>query len=139
LTRISFIHAADLHLDSPFKGITSAVPSKLAERVKESSFTSLKRIIDTAIERKVDFVLFAGDIYDSAHRSIRAQMKFRKEMERLQEMDIAVFLIHGNHDYLVAKGNRIDLPRNVYVFSERVEKVPFIKNNVTIAYIYGFA
>ncbi len=136
---ISFIHAADLHLDSPLKGMEHHMPTDIIERAKESSFVSLHRIVDKAIEEKVDFVLFAGDIYDSEHRSIRAQIKFRKEMERLNKEGIEVFLIHGNHDFLMAKGNRIDLPENVHIFGSDVEFKAYQDHGETIAHIYGFS
>lgn len=139
MREISFIHAADLHLDSPLKGLEHNLPSDIIERAKESSFVSLHRIVDKAIEEKVDFVLFAGDIYDSEHRSIRAQIKFRKEMERLNKEGIEVFLIHGNHDFLTAKGNRIELPENVHVFGSKVEAKAYQVHGETLAYIYGFS
>lgn len=119
---VRFIHAADLHLDSPYIGLKE-LSSHIAEQVKESTFQSLENIIKEAIDHQVDFVLFSGDIYDLEDRSIKAQIKFRQQMERLKEYNITVYLIHGNHDFIANKSDHITLPSNVKVFSAAVETV----------------
>ncbi|MBX4341380.1 metallophosphoesterase, partial [Mycobacterium tuberculosis] len=60
---IKFLHCADLHLDSPFKGLSS-LPERLFQRLFDSTFVSFKRLIDLAISEEVDFVIIAGDLYD---------------------------------------------------------------------------
>ncbi|MER2063474.1 MAG: DNA repair exonuclease [Alkalibacterium sp.] len=119
---VRYIHAADLHLDSPFKGLKK-IPKPLFDRIKASTFAALKNIVDTAISRQVDFVVLAGDIYDIEDRSIRAQVHLRRELVRLNEVDIKVFLIHGNHDYLTNDELHLALPGNVFVFGPDVETV----------------
>lgn len=59
LTDLTFIHAADLHLDSPFYGI-SHLPEPIFARIKESTFASVRHIIDAAVRENVDFILLAG-------------------------------------------------------------------------------
>ena len=107
---ISFIHCADLHLDSPFKGL-SILPEGLFRRLKESTFLSFQRIVKEAMEREVDFVLISGDLYDGEDRSIKAQARMKKQMELLGEKGIQVFIIHGNHDHLNGNWLKIELPR----------------------------
>jgi DNA repair exonuclease SbcCD nuclease subunit len=94
---IRFIHAADLHLDSPFKGLSS-LPQAIRRAVRESTFAALNRLVETAVAEQADFVLFAGDIYDSADRSLRAQFRFQRAVETLREHGIGVYIVHGNHD-----------------------------------------
>lgn len=65
MKQVKFIHAADLHLDSPFKGMEMNVPQSVWERMKQSTFESFERIVDKAIQERVDFVLLAGDLYDA--------------------------------------------------------------------------
>lgn len=132
------MHVADLHLDSQMSGISRQLPSSMERRCKDSSFVSFTRIVDKAIEEKIDFMLIAGDVYDSHYRSMRAQIRFKKEMERLHEIEIRVFIIHGNHDYLM-DNTLLDLPCNVYIFGKEVECIPYIRNNKIIAYIHGFS
>ncbi|MEH7238383.1 metallophosphoesterase family protein [Bacillus sp. JJ1562] len=139
MSSITFLHIADLHLDSPFSGLAS-LPTEIFKRVQESTFTSLTRLINIAIEKKVDFVVIAGDLFDGEDRSLRAQSRFRKEMERLKEHNIEAFVIHGNHDHLSGNWPHFKWPSNVHVFqNEKVDVIPYIKNGETIANIYGFS
>ncbi|GGE72907.1 metallophosphoesterase family protein [Priestia taiwanensis] len=140
MEKVTFIHVADLHLDSPFKGLGTMLHEKIVGKMKESSFHSLHEIVTTAIKRNVDFVLFAGDIYDSESRSIRAQVKFQDEMMRLQKAGIEAYVIHGNHDYIVANQASLQLPDNVHVFEKQeVEAKEYWKNGEHVANIYGFS
>ena len=107
MKKISFIHGADLHLDSPMVGL-SHLPKEIFERLKESSFTALKTLVDAAIHHKVDFVILAGDLFDEQDRSVRAQTMLRKEMERLEMHGIDVYVIHGNHDHLSGEWIHLD-------------------------------
>ncbi|MBO8156173.1 MAG: DNA repair exonuclease [Bacillaceae bacterium] len=136
---LRFIHAADLHLDSPFKGL-SAVPDNIFQDIKSSTFKALKRLIDDAIECQVDFVLIAGDLFDEESRSLKAQLKLRKELERLREHGIQVFISHGNHDPVGGDYLEVKWPENVHVFpDERIRSIPYIKNGRHLANIYGFS
>ena len=80
MTDVRFLHIADLHLDSPFKGI-SAIPKNRWKDIRESTFHAFSNIIAYAIEHKPDFVLIVGDIYDGENRSLRAQHLFQQGME----------------------------------------------------------
>ncbi len=139
MSSIKFIHAADLHLDSPFVGLKH-MPAKLFERVRESTFLSFSKIIRCAIEEKVDFVLLSGDLYDEDERSLKAQIRLKKEFERLAEADIQVYVIHGNHDHMGGKWLELDWPSNVHVFSSHhVEVKEYKRNQTPLAYIYGYS
>ncbi|MRX71468.1 DNA repair exonuclease [Bacillus lacus] len=136
---IQFIHAADLHLDSPFKGLQS-LPPHLFQTVKESTFSAFTNLVDLAIEKQVDFMLLAGDLYDGEMRSLKAQIRLRNEFMRLGEASIPVYVLHGNHDH--TGGSWIDLswPAHVHFFSDsEVECKTFIKNGEVAAHIYGFS
>ena len=117
---VQFIHGADLHLDSPFIGLKT-VPDFLWEKIYQSTFTALTNLVNHAIEKQVDFVLLAGDIYDSDDRSVKAQAFLKTEMERLNQAEIPVFICHGNHDYIENSGLHLKMPENVELFSETVE------------------
>ncbi len=90
----SFIHTADLHLDSPFKGI-SEINKEMSLELTEATFKTFNKIIDLCIGKQVDFLLIAGDIYDGADRSLRAQLQFQKGLERLSKAGINAYIIHG--------------------------------------------
>ncbi|WP_028393222.1 metallophosphoesterase family protein [Bacillus cihuensis] len=135
---VVFLHAADLHLDSPFTGLKS-VPKAWTDEMRESPFKAFRNIIGTAIEQKVDFMLLSGDLFDGENRSLRTQVKFRREMERLKAAGIPVYIIHGNHDHLGGAWIHVDFPDNVHVFSEKTEMKLFQKSDGTLVHLYGFS
>ncbi|EAD9123591.1 exonuclease SbcCD subunit D [Listeria monocytogenes] len=138
MKEIQFLHMADLHLDSPFIGL-STLPQPLFSAIQESTFQSLERITTVAIKEAVDFVLIAGDIYDSEDQSVRAQARFAKEMKRLEAASIPVFMIHGNHDFIEKHKEKLALPSNVHVFSEQVEVMSHKTATGVSVNIYGFS
>lgn len=81
MKEFSFIHTADLHLDSPFKGI-SEISSEVSSELTNATFTAFDKIIDLCIEKQVDFLLIVGDVYDGADRSLRAQLRFQEGLKR---------------------------------------------------------
>ncbi|MGM7719321.1 metallophosphoesterase family protein [Metabacillus sp. Hm71] len=136
---IRFIHAADLHIDSPFVGLKH-LPSQLFEKMKESTFLAFSKLISIAIKEQVDFVLLSGDLYDAEERSLKAQLRVKKEFERLAQAGIKVYVIHGNHDHLGGKWLDLNWPGNVHVFSSKqVEMEIFSKGGTPHAYIYGYS
>src|SRR5262245_5594093 len=94
---LRFIHAADLHLDSPFRGIGKASVA-LKDRLQSATLGALRRVVDHTIESKADFLVVAGDIYDSKDRNLRALVSFRKEMEPLPRRKILLLICHENKD-----------------------------------------
>ena len=136
---IRFIHCADLHLDSPFKGLRH-IPTNLLEEIQLSTYRVFQRLIDTAIERKVDFILIVGDIFDGEQQSMRAHITLKNGFEKLAKHDIDVFLSYGNHDYLESHTLPRNYPDNVHIFeSNEVTHFSFIKGNEKLANIYGFS
>jgi len=135
-----FVHAADLHLDSPFKGL-SRVPETVRRRLKEAAFVSLQRIVDAARRERADFVVLAGDLYDAADRSLRAQLRLKRMLEDLAEDGIGVFAVHGNHDPESGRKAMLDWPENLHVFgSSAVGCVPaYRRDGQLAAYVYGIS
>lgn len=138
MKRVTFIHAADLHLDSPMSGLKHLPPS-IFKKLQESTFEAFTKIVDSAIFHNVDFIILAGDLFDGEDRSIRAQTRFRKEMERLAECGIAVYAVHGNHDHMDGRWAHLPLPENVHIFSHEVEVAKHIAENGTSVHLYGFS
>ncbi|MGB5945950.1 metallophosphoesterase family protein [Paenisporosarcina sp.] len=137
MTSIRFFHVADLHLGSPFKGITS-MPDHQLKTLRNSTFDAFQTLIQSAVQEKPDFILVVGDIYDGEDRSLRAQHKFQQGMEVLNEHQIPVFICHGNHDHLGGKWTRFQLSSNVHVFQKKTEKV-HIRIRQQDIYISGFS
>lgn len=116
---ITFIHTADIHLDSPFKGIKQLDP-QLFEEIYQSTFVSFHELVSQAITAAVDFFLISGDVYDEENQSVKAQAFLREELGRLHQACIPVFLSHGNHDFLGREALKLQLPENVTVFEKEV-------------------
>ncbi len=110
-----FVHAADLHIDSPFTGLLEVAP-EIAERLQDATFQAFRNLIDLCIREKVAFLVIAGDVYDGADRSVRAQLRFRDGLARLQENGIPSFIAHGNHDPLDGWASSIEMPGSATIF-----------------------
>jgi DNA repair protein SbcD/Mre11 len=113
-----FLHAADIHLDSPLVGLTryEGAPVDLLRTATRSAFSAL---VDLAIQEAVDFLVIAGDLYDGDWRDYNTGLFFCKEMGRLYEADIPVFLLYGNHDAKSELTKQLRLPKNVHEFSAK--------------------
>ncbi len=122
-----FVHAADLHLDSPLQGLLSDVGDKppVARTLQRSTSAAFESLVELCIREKARFLVLSGDIYDGETSSLSAQLRLRRGLERLAEHDIKAFIVHGNHDPLDTANRAVSLPANTHVFgSEAVETVP---------------
>lgn len=113
-----FIHAADIHLDSPLRGL-SAYENAPAARLRNASRDAFKELVTKAIDEQVSFVVIAGDLYDGDWRDYNTGIFFVGQMGRLAKAGIRVFLLHGNHDAESEITKKLTLPSNVTVFSSR--------------------
>lgn len=123
MTRFSFIHTADIHLDSPLLNLEKyeGAPVDLLRSAVRNSLTDL---VNLAIQRKVDFVLISGDLYDGDWPDYNTGLFFISRMARLSEENIRVFIVLGNHDAQSRITRSLRLPSNVRVFSpEKPETV----------------
>ena len=117
-----FIHAADIHLDSPLRGL-SAYENAPAEQLRNASREALKVLVNTAIEDKVSFVVFAGDLYDGDWRDYNTGIFFAAQMGRLAKVGIRAFVLYGNHDAESEMTKKLSLPDNVVIFSSKSAQV----------------
>ena len=116
MTQATFIHAADLHLGAPFRGLR-ALSSSWADRMVASIPESYDRVVASAIENQVDFVIISGDIFDMAHPSYADFLCFFDGLKRLDAAGIRVYLCTGNHDpYTSWQADFAELPANTYMF-----------------------
>ncbi len=114
MNRIRFIHTSDIHLDTSFAG--SGFPSRLGDRKREAIRATFRSIIEDALRNKVDFVLIAGDLYESDRITPDTVEFIKQQFERLGAIN--VFISPGNHDPYV-KGSPYreeSWPSNVHIF-----------------------
>jgi DNA repair exonuclease SbcCD nuclease subunit len=114
----TFLHAADLHLDSPLSGLERYEGAPV-EKIRGATRQALENLVNLAIDRRVQFVLLAGDQYDGDHDDYRTILYFTRQMARLQEAGIRVYTIAGNHDAASRMTKSLRLPENVKLLSTR--------------------
>jgi DNA repair protein SbcD/Mre11 len=112
---MKFIHCADVHLDTPLQGLAQ-YPGAPANEIRNATRRAFERVLSTAISEKVDFVIVAGDLYDTGLKSFESALFFNKQMARLKDAGISVYLIYGNHDAASKLIKQIRPPSNVHVF-----------------------
>ncbi len=139
MSRLRFVHTADLHLDSPFVGIKAVAPENVASALRDATFCAYENIIDLCIDEGVDALLIAGDVYDSADRSLRAQLKFVDGLKRLDEAGIRSFVCHGNHDPLDGWEARLEYPASCTRFGREAESVPVFKDDPRRGVVHGIS
>ncbi|MFV3077131.1 metallophosphoesterase family protein [Niveispirillum fermenti] len=113
-----FLHAADIHLDSPLLGLAARAGER-AEKLVGATRRALVRLVDTAIGEQVAFLVIAGDLYDGDWRDFMTGLFFAAQMARLERAGIQVYLLRGNHDAESTMTRRLALPPNVHVFDHR--------------------
>ncbi len=113
-----FIHTADLHLDSPLRGL-SAYPDAPAERLRTATRDAFHHLVGKAIDEQVDFMVIAGDVYDGDWKDFNTGLFFVRQMGRLRLAGIPVYLLYGNHDAESEMTRGLELPDNVHVFPPR--------------------
>jgi DNA repair exonuclease SbcCD nuclease subunit len=116
LARFGFIHAADLHIDSPLRGL-DAYEGAPVERLRGATRQALAALVDLALERQVAMVVLAGDVYDGDWADFRTGLYFREQMLRLTRSGVKVFLVKGNHDAESQITRQLPGVDGVHVFS----------------------
>lgn len=139
MTHFRFVHASDLHLDTPFQGVGRLDP-EVGAALRDASLEAWDALVALTLERRANFLLLAGDIYDGADRGVRAQLRFLKGLERLAEAEIKVFVAYGNHDPLDGWSAIHRWPSNVTVFGHhRVESVNIERQGERLATVHGIS
>lgn len=137
---MKFLHIADVHLDSPFLGL-SFLPSELFGQIKNAIQLSFEKAVNFAIDNDVDLVLLAGDTFDSIHPTPQSKIFFANQIKRLVDRQIQVVMVLGNHDY-----SQIDdllLNESPYFkiigSNEQIEQVDFMTKSQYKYRVVGFS
>jgi hypothetical protein len=116
---LTFIHAADIHLDSPLRGLYSYEGAPPVEEIRGATRQALDNLVNFALEENVHFVLIAGDLYDGDWQDFNTGLYFAKQMRNLGDAGIRVAIIRGNHDAANTMTKTLIMPENVKIFSTR--------------------
>jgi len=113
-----FIHTADTHIDSPLRGL-DAYDGAPVEALRGATRRAFEHLVRLALDEAVDFVVIASDLYDGDWKDFSTGLFFTRQMARLREAGIPVYVIAGNHDAASVRTRRLSLPDNVHFFSTR--------------------
>ncbi len=110
-----FVHAADLHVDSPLRGLEryEGAPVELA---REATRTAVKNLVDLTLAEKADFLLIAGDLFDGDWKDFHTPLFLVNQLARLKERSVRAFIVLGNHDLQSELVPHVRWPENVTVF-----------------------
>lgn len=134
MSSFRFLHAADIHLDSPLNGLSryDGVP---VEEVRGATRRALTNLVERAIEERVSFIVIAGDLYDGDWKDFSTGIFFCGLMGQLKDAGIEVYLLYGNHDAQSVITRRMPLPPNVHVFS--AGRAETLHHEPTGAFLHG--
>jgi DNA repair protein SbcD/Mre11 len=131
---MKFIHCADVHLDTPLQGLAE-YPGAPTKEIRNATRRAFEKVLDAAISETVDFLIIAGDLYDTGLKSFESALFFNKQMARLADVGIDVYLIYGNHDAASKLIKQLRPPKNVHVFRS-TEPHSFVNKDLRLA-IHG--
>jgi DNA repair protein SbcD/Mre11 len=132
MTSFRFLHAADLHIDSPLRGL-EADPDAPADRIRTATRAAYANLVDLALREQVAFVLIAGDLFAGEWQDWRTGQFFAQETARLTRAGIRVFCIRGNHDAASVATGRLALPDGARMLrTDQPESIRLAELNVVI-------
>jgi DNA repair protein SbcD/Mre11 len=115
---VKFLHAADIHLDSPLRGLDRYEGAPVDE-IRNATRRALENLVALAIDEEVNFVILAGDLFDGDWPDFNTGLFFVRQMARLADRNISVYAVRGNHDAESKITRKLPWPRNVHFFSSR--------------------
>jgi len=138
LAGFKFVHAADLHLGSPFHGLALRDAS-VARRFADASRLAFTALVTRAIAEEVAFFVVAGDVYDGDWRDNSIGLFFNRELARLDRAGIEIFLLRGNHDAESVITRSVALPASVKQFATDNPSSFRIEDHKVVLHGQGFA
>jgi exonuclease SbcD len=115
---MKFVHAADLHLDSPLSGL-SRYEGAPVERIRGATRRALENLVQLCVTEEARLLVIAGDLYDGDWRDYSTGLFFNKQMSALRAHGVSVVWIRGNHDAASKLTAHLALPENVHELSHK--------------------
>src|SRR5580693_7995736 len=117
-----FVHAADIHLDSPLRSLALRDPA-LADLIGNATRKAFIGVVDLCLDEQVDALLLSDDLYDGEQSSMKTARFLADQIRRLHEAKIKVFIIRGNHDAISRITRELTFPDAVTTFGRRATAV----------------
>lgn len=113
---ITVVHAADLHIDSPLRGL-GRLEGAPVDDLRLATRRAFVRLVDTCLEEQAALLVLAGDVFDGEWRDFNTGLFFVRELARLREVGTQVVMVRGNHDAESVLARHIPLPDHVFTFA----------------------
>ena len=135
---VKFVHAADLHIDSPLRGLDRYEGAPVA-RLRGATRRALENLVALCLDEKVAFLLLAGDVFDGTWKDFSTGLFFMAQMTRLREANIPVVIVRGNHDAASSITKTLRLPDNVRELSSKKPDTIELADAGTLVHGQSFA
>jgi DNA repair protein SbcD/Mre11 len=114
--RFHFLHAADLHIDSPLASL-GAKDASVAKMFANANRLAVEALIREAVEGGARFLIVAGDVFDGDWKDVSTGLFFARQLGELRRANIPTFLIKGNHDADSVMSRSLTYPDSVHTFA----------------------
>ena len=115
---IKFIHAADIHLDSPLRGLENYEGAPV-EEIRGATRRAFMNLIQLATEEEVSFVIISGDMYDGDWKDYNTGLFLLSQLSKLTSNGVPVYIVKGNHDAESKITRDLKLPEGIKIFSSK--------------------
>lgn len=133
------VHAADIHLDSPLRGLSRLGDDTVADRIRLASRHALRNLVRLVVDERATALVLAGDIYDGDWPDYATGRFFAEQMDVLHDHDIPVYMVAGNHDAESRITRTLTLPSNVTVLSTEAPQTAIDEHRGLAVHGQGFA
>jgi len=114
--RFTFLHAADLHIDSPLESLGAKDPA-VAALFARAGRAAVEALVAETLASDAKFLLIAGDIFDGDWKDVSTGLFFVRQLGELSRRGIPVFIVRGNHDADSVMSRALDYPQSVRTFA----------------------
>ncbi len=135
---VLLVHAADLHIDSPMRGLERYEGAPV-DRMRAATREAVRALVSLCLTEDVDVLLLAGDVFDGDWKDYSTGLFFAGQMRELQEANVAVVSIRGNHDAASQIRKQLALPDNVRELSTRRPQTVIYEELGLVVHGQGFA
>lgn len=129
---MKILHAADLHIDSPLRGLERYEGAPVA-KIRGATRRAFENLVALCLAEEVDLLLLAGDIYDGDWKDYNTGLFFAAQLSRLRPAGIPVVIVRGNHDAQSQITRHLELPDNARELDARApQRITFPKLGVAV-------
>ncbi|MBC8133294.1 MAG: DNA repair exonuclease [Deltaproteobacteria bacterium] len=135
---MKFVHAADLHIDSPLRGLERYEGAPV-ERVRGATRRAFENLVELCLAEEAAFLLLAGDIFDGDWKDYGTGLFFVAQVARLGHAGIPTYLVRGNHDAASQVTKYLSLPSHIYELGSRAAETKIVEAHGVAIHGQSFA